>query len=147
MDYKYFDDVIEKIIDLKNQGIIEFSLDEIENIEGLNLWNLFPEDLKYYLNKLGLIEINMNGYQMIATIVDDTEGSGYWLDDDPLKNDPTKLFVLRNVNAAHYAYHLDEFPAKIHEYCYSDSIYNNIFEIIEEQVIKPGEEWKRILKK
>ncbi len=50
MDYKYFDDVIEKIIDLKNQGIIEFSIDEIENIEELNLWNLFPEDFKYYLN-------------------------------------------------------------------------------------------------
>ncbi len=147
MDYKYFDGVIEKIIELKNQGIIEFSIDEIENIEELNLWNLFPEDFKYYLNKLGLIGISMNGCQLITTIVEEIESGEVFWDwvGESLKYDSSIIFVIRNVDAAHYAYHLSENPIKIHEYCFSDGIYNNIFEIIEEQVIKRAEEWKRIV--
>lgn len=60
MDYKYFDEVIEKTLVLKNQGIINFSNYKIDNIENLKLWNLFPEDFKYYLKNLGPIEISMN---------------------------------------------------------------------------------------
>ena len=88
---------------------------------------------------------------MIFTIIEELESDQVfwdWIsDDDTLKNDPSKLFIFRNVDSAHYAYHLDKYPVKIHEYCFSDRTYNNIFEIIEEQVIKPGEVWKRILKK
>jgi hypothetical protein len=56
-----------------------------------------------------------------------------------------KIFIARNVDSAFYAYHLNEIT--IHEYCFSNRIYKNIFELLDEQVVKPGNEWKNIIGK
>jgi hypothetical protein len=66
----------------------------------------------------------MNGYQLITTIVEEKEpGEVFWdWVGESLKFDSSKIFVIRNVDAAHYAYHLSEKPIKIHKYCFSDGI-------------------------
>ena len=149
MDYKYFDEVIDKLIDLEKLGILRFSIAHLEKLEDLKDWARFPNDFKYYLEKLGHVTISFEErYLMISTLVegisdDEFEFFEEWVCDKTLRSNPNLLFVIRDVNSTFYAYHLDENPIKIYEYYYSDKCYNNIFEIIEEQVIATGEEWKK----
>jgi hypothetical protein len=76
---------------------------------------------------------------------DDFDFLDSWTENSSLRLDSNKIFIARNVDSAFYAYHLNEFPLKIHEYCLSNRTYNNIFELLDEQVVKPSNEWKNIL--
>lgn len=151
MDYKYFDEVLSKIRELEKLEILKISNSEIKNPENLKLWDSFPEDFKYYLIKLGKVDISLQDrYLLIGTMIEELDIFEFeflqdWSEDPLLRYDAKKLFIVRNCDSAFYAYHLNENPAKIHEYCYSDRIYNNLFELLDEQVVKHGEEWKRAL--
>lgn len=149
MNYKYFDEVLDKLFDLEKLGILRFSIDKIDDLEGLKDWHRFPNDFKYFLKKLGNVTISFEErYLMISTLVEEINEDEFeffedWVNDKSLRSNPNLLFVIRDVNSTFYAYHLNENPVQIYEYYYSNKSYNNIFEIIEEQVIATGEEWKK----
>ncbi len=114
------------------------------------MYEEFPDDFKYFLRELGCIQISLeDSYLLYATMIeqineDDFDFLDSWTENSSLRLDSNKIFIARNVDSAFYAYHLNEIPFKIHEYCFSNNTYNNIFELIDEQVVKPGNEWKNI---
>ena len=153
MDTNYFDQIIKEIFKLEKVGIIKIRRDINIDYEKLNLYNLFPVDFKYLLKQVGCVQISLEDrYMLFALMIeeineDDFDFLDAWTENRALRLDINKIFIARNVDSAFYAYHLNEIPFKIHEYCFSNQTYNNIFELLDEQVVKPGNEWKNIIGK
>ncbi len=86
-------------------------------------------------------------YLLVSIMIEELDNDEFdlldsWTDNRTLRQDSNKIFIARNVDSAFYSYHMHENPVKIHEYCFSNRTYNNIFELLEEQVVKPGIDWK-----
>ena len=150
MDTNYFDEIIKEILNLEKVGIIKIQKDNKIDYEKLKLYNLFPVDFKYFLKQIGCVQISLEDRYMLFAIMieeineDDFDFLDSWTENSTLRLDSNKIFIARNVDSAFYAYHLNETPYKIHEYCFSNKTYNSIFELLDDQVVKPGNEWRNI---
>lgn len=148
MDINYFDQVITEIYKLEKLGVIKINRCFNIDYEKLKLYEFFPDDFKYLLNQIGCVQISMEERYLLVSIMieeidqDDFDFLDLWTENSSLRLDSNKIFIARNVDSAFYAYHLKENPVKIHEYCFSDRTYNNIFELLEAQVVKPNIDWK-----
>jgi hypothetical protein len=148
MDINYFDQVITEIYKLEKFGVIKINRCFNIDYEKLKLYEFFPDDFKYLLKQIGCVQISMEeSYLLVSIMIEELDNDEFdlldcWTDNRTLRQDSNKIFIARNVDSAFYSYHLNENPVKIHEYCFSNRTYNNIFELLEEQVVKPGIDWK-----
>lgn len=148
MSYEYFDSVIHNLKVLKMQGLIDFESKVKLDFTKLKRYISFPDDLRYLLEQLGFVEFTKkDSYLLFGLMIEEIASDDFdyldeWTENSELRLDVNKLFIGRNVDSAFYAYHLDEKPIKIHEYCFSERIYFNVFEILDEQIIKVCEDWK-----
>jgi hypothetical protein len=67
-----------------------------------------------------------------------------WSENPILRKDLNKLFVARNVDSAFFAYHLNQNPMLLMEYFCHERKFSNVFELIEEEVIRVGEEMLKL---
>ena len=150
MDTNYFDEIIKEILKLEKVGIIKIQRGNSIVYEKLKLYNLFPVDFKYFLKQIGCVQFSLEDRYMLLAIMieeineDDFDFLDSWTENSSLRLDSNKIFIARNVDSAFYSYHLNETPYKIHEYCFSNKTYNSIFELLDDQVVKPGNEWRNI---
>ena len=148
MDLPYFNKIIKEIFNLEKLGVITIIRFTNYDYQKLKLYNSFPDDFKYFLQKVGCVQISLEDrYLLIAIMIeevdqDDFDFLDFWTENSSLRLDSNKIFIARNVDSAFYAYHINENPVKIHEYCFSDRTYNNIFELLDDIVIEGCKQYK-----
>jgi hypothetical protein len=153
MDINYFDRIIKEIFKLEKLGVIKIGRCINIDYKKLKLYKSFPDDFKYFLKEVGCVQISKEDrYLQIAIMIEEIEQDDFdfldsWTENSSLRLDSDKIFIARNVDSAFYAYHLKEIPIKLYEYCYSGRTYYNIFELLDEQVVKPGNEWMNLVEK
>ena len=150
MNHLYFDEIIGRVLKLENKGIISLASNMEFNFKDLSNYSLFPDDFKYLLEKFGFCSFSMKDRYLLLDIMieeldqDDFDFLDSWSENPMLRKDKNKLFVARNVDSAFFAYNLDAKPIFLMEYCGHSNEYLNVFELIEREVVMPGEEWLRL---
>jgi hypothetical protein len=78
MDYNYYDEIIKKVLELEKQNEIKITRSIDIQIEDLKTFNNFPKDIKYFLNKIGFVEISsQNNYSIISIMIEEIENSDF----------------------------------------------------------------------
>ena len=146
MNLLYFDEIIDRVLKLENKGIISLASNKKLNFKDLSNYKLFPDDFKYLLEILGFCSFSIgDSYLLLCIMIEELDQDDFdfldsWSENPLLRKDKNKLFIARNVDSAFFAYNLDAKQIFLMEYCGHVNKYHNVFELIEREVVKPGEE-------
>lgn len=141
MNHIYFDEIIDRVLKLEKKGIISLGSKTEFNYKELSNYKLFPDDFKYLLEKFGFCSFSMmDSYLLLSIMIEELDQEDFdfldsWSENPMLRKDTNKVFVARNVESAFFAYNLDAKPIFLIEYCGNTNEYNNVFELIEREVV------------